>query len=139
MNTRDWFKLVWIIVQAVFLIYIGYSLLTGGEVDWSIVFGIFILSQLSLLDLDMQDIYVEVFVHGDWIVEINYHTNSGVHTKTYRIDEGYGEEEAVREAYTMFIAELGVEYSNSLLASSDIVIINAGQLPTPSYRTIKLN
>ena len=56
MNTRDWFKLVWIIVQAVFLIYIGYSLLTGGEVDWSRVFGIFILSQLSLLDLAMQDI-----------------------------------------------------------------------------------
>lgn len=39
----------------------------------------------------------------------------------------------------MFIAELGVEYSNSILASSDIVILNAGQLPTPSYHTIKLN
>lgn len=56
MNTRDWFKVVWMIIQAVFLIYIGYSLLTGGEVDWNRVFGIFVLSQLSLLDLDMQDI-----------------------------------------------------------------------------------
>lgn len=82
---------------------------------------------------------VEVYVHGDWIVDINYRTNLGVQTKTYRLDEGYVEEEAVQEAYTMFIAELGVEYSNSILASSDIVIVNAGQLPTPSYRTIKLN
>ena len=82
---------------------------------------------------------VEVYVHGDWIVDINYRTNLGVQTKTYRLGEEYVEEEAVREAYTMFIAELGVEYSNSILASSDIVIMNAGQLPTPSYRTIKLN
>lgn len=82
---------------------------------------------------------VEVYVHGDWIVDINYLTNLGVQTKTYRLGEEYVEEEAVREAYTMFIAELGVEYSNSILASSDIVIVNAGQLPTPSYRTIKLN
>lgn len=82
---------------------------------------------------------VEVYVHRDWIVEINYHNNLGVQTKTYRLGEEYVEEEAVREAYTMFIAELGVEYSNSILASSDIVIVNAGQLPTPSYRTIKLN
>lgn len=82
---------------------------------------------------------VEDYLHGDWIVEINYHTNSGAHTKTYRLGEEYVEEEAVREAYTMFIAELGVEYSNSILASADIVIVNAGQLPTPSYRTIKLN
>lgn len=81
----------------------------------------------------------EVPIQGDWIVDINYHTNLGVHTKTYRLGEEYVEEEAVREAYTMFIAELGVEYSNSLLASADIVIMNAGQLPTPSYRTIKLN
>ena len=81
----------------------------------------------------------EVSVQGDWIVDINYRTNLGVQTKTYRLDEGYVEEEAVREAYTMFIAELGVEYSNSLLASSDIVIVNTWQLPTPSYRTIKLN
>ena len=43
------------------------------------------------------------------------------------------------EAYAMFIVELGVEYSNSILASSDIVIVNTWQLPTPSYRTIKLN
>lgn len=56
MNTRDWFKVVWIVIQAVFLIYIGYSLLTGGEIAWNRVFAIFILSQLSLLDLDMQDI-----------------------------------------------------------------------------------
>ena len=83
--------------------------------------------------------YVEVSVQGDWIVDINYRTNLGVQTKTYRLGEEYVEEEAVREAYTMFIAELGVEYSNSILASSDIVIVNAGQLPTPSYRTIKLN
>lgn len=83
--------------------------------------------------------YVEVFVQGDWIIDINYSTNLGVQTKTYRLDEEYVEEEAVREAYTRFIAELGVEYSNSILATSDIVIVNAGQLPTPSYRTIKLN
>lgn len=56
MNTRDWFKVVWLVIQAVFLIYIGYSLLTGGEVNWNRVFAIFILSQLSLLELDMQDI-----------------------------------------------------------------------------------
>ena len=56
MNTRDWFKVVWIVIQALFLIYIGYSLLTGGEVNWNRVFAIFILSQLSLLELDMQDI-----------------------------------------------------------------------------------
>ena len=81
----------------------------------------------------------EVYVHGDWIVDINYSTNLGAQTKTYLLDDSFDEEEAVREAYTMFIAELGVEYSNSILASSDIVIVNAGQLPTPSYRTIKLN
>lgn len=81
----------------------------------------------------------EVFVQGDWIVDINYCTNLGIQTKTYLLDDGFEEEEAVREAYTRFIAELGVEYSNSLLASSDIVIVNTGQLPTPSYRTIKLN
>ena len=83
---------------------------------------------------------VEVYVHDDWIVDINYSKGAlSSHTKTYRLGEEYVEEEAVREAYTMFIAELGVEYSNSLLASADIVIVNAGQLPTPSYRTIKLN
>lgn len=82
----------------------------------------------------------EVRVHGDWIVDINYSKGPlNSHTNTYRLGEGYVEEEAVREAYTMFIAELGVEYSNSILASSDIVIVNARQLPTPSYRTIKLN
>lgn len=83
---------------------------------------------------------VEVYVHDDWIVDINYSKGAlNSHTNTYRLGEEYAEEEAVREAYTMFIAELGAEYSNSILASADIVIMNAGQLPTPSYRTIKLN
>lgn len=59
MNTRDWFKVVWLVIQMVFIGYVGYSLLTGGEVDWNRVFTIFILSQLSLLDLDMQDIKEE--------------------------------------------------------------------------------
>ena len=56
MNTRDWFKVVWLVIQVVFIGYVGYNLLTGGEVDWNRVFALFILSQLSLLDLDMQDI-----------------------------------------------------------------------------------
>lgn len=56
MNTREWFKVVWLVIQMVFIGYVGYSLLTGGEVNWDRVFAIFILSQLSLLDLDMQDI-----------------------------------------------------------------------------------
>ena len=56
MNTRDWFKVVWMIIQIVLIGYIGYILLAGGEVVWNRVFAISILSQLSLLELDMQDI-----------------------------------------------------------------------------------
>lgn len=59
MNTRDWFKVVWLVIQILFIGYVGYSLLTGGYVEWNRVFAIFILSQLSLLDLDMQDIKEE--------------------------------------------------------------------------------
>lgn len=56
MNTGDWFKVVWMIIQIVLIGYIGYILIAGGEVDWNRVFPLFVLSQLSLLDLDMQDI-----------------------------------------------------------------------------------
>lgn len=56
MNTRDWFKVVWMIIQIVLIGYMVYILLAGGEEDWNRVFPLFILSQLSLLELDMQDI-----------------------------------------------------------------------------------
>lgn len=112
----------------------------GVETQWVIETIVDLDEVVDMNPVELTKTMEEVRVHGDWIVDINYSKGPlNSHTNTYRLDEGYVEEEAVREAYTMFIAELGVEYSNSILASSDIVIVNARKLPTPSYRTIKLN
>lgn len=112
----------------------------GVETQWVIETIVDLDEVVDMNPVELTKTMEEVRVHGDWIVDINYSKGPlNSHTNTYRLGEGYVEEEAVREAYTMFIAELGVEYSNSILASSDIVIVNARQLPTPSYRTIKLN
>ena len=112
----------------------------GVDTQWVIDTIVDLDEVVDMNPVELTKTMEEVRVHGDWIVDINYSKGPlNSHTNTYRLGEGYVEEEAVREAYTMFIAELGVEYSNSILASSDIVIVNARQLPTPSYRTIKLN
>jgi len=112
----------------------------GVETQWVIETIVDLDEVVDMNPVELTKTMEEVRVHDDWIVDINYGKGAlSSHTNTYRLGEEYSEEEAVREAYTMFIAELGVEYSNSLLASADIVIMNAGHLPTPSYRTIKLN
>lgn len=112
----------------------------GAETQWVIETIVDLDEVVDMNPVELTKTMEEVRVHGDWIVDINYSKGPlNSHTNTYRLGEEYAEEEAVREAYTMFIAELGVEYSNSILASSDIAIVNAGKLPTPSYRTIKLN